>query len=295
MRLSAASLSFFAFRFPIVLLGLACALPLNAHALSTPEIPDLRRDTELELRRSARQHIGRFKYRKKAEARGAYLDGDSSAIASDLDLLPETVAQMSALMPLVEEMGMRFEIGPHLVMAVIHTESAFDSRARSGANAYGLMQIVPVFAGRSALSYLTGEDRRPEAEQLFDAKLNVELGTAYLAILRERHFGHIKDVRVRNLAVLAAYNWGPTRVNRMLRQAGGTLTTDGFRELLAARAPRETIDYVARVTRRAKHYHAWFKHARASQFSPSIGSETRRLPAGDGYPATDWKFPVAIR
>ncbi len=278
------------------LAALSVGVSLPAAAF-TPDMPDMLRDSGHELRREARQTIGRFKYRAKLEARGAYLDANSSTIAGDLDLLPDSIEQMDALIPLAQEMGDRFEIGAHLVLAVIHTESAFDPNAQSAANAYGLMQIVPIYAGRSATKFLTGVDRRPDAEQLFDAKLNVELGTAYLAILRERHYGRIKNPGVKNLAVLAAYNWGPTRVTRMLRAAGEVTSTEQFLALLDANAPQETIDYVARVTRRAKHYYAWLKHADKDHFSQPISSDRQLLADAEirQEQSQDWKFPVAIR
>lgn len=278
------------------LLSLIAALTVSgASAITPPSIPDLALDQKSELRRAARRDIGQFKHRKRAQAAGAYLDAATSTIADELELYPRSVRQMSELMPLVEEMGERFQIGPHLVMAVIHTESAFNPRARSAADAYGLMQIVPVFAGRSALKFLTGEDKRPEAEQLFDAKLNVELGTAYIAILRERHFSRVADPKVRNLAVIAAYNWGPTRVSRMLRNAGGKMTVRRFLALLDQKAPRETIDYVERVTRRARHYYAWFKNARKNDLAQSISARRSALASRKSSDLSRLKFPVAIR
>ena len=54
------------------------------------------------------------------------------------------------------------KINPKLVMAVIHTESAFNPKARSTfkrkngrtGHAYGLMQLVPYSGGKEAYNYL---------------------------------------------------------------------------------------------------------------------------------------------
>jgi membrane-bound lytic murein transglycosylase C len=46
----------------------------------------------------------------------------------------------------------RFSLEPQLIMAVIHTESYFNPFARSHAGAYGLMQVIPRYAGERHIS-----------------------------------------------------------------------------------------------------------------------------------------------
>jgi soluble lytic murein transglycosylase len=71
----------------------------------------------------------------------------------------------------------------------------------------GLMQILPStgeeFAGKLGIEWM-GKDT------LFDPTINVKLGTAYLRELANRY----GDVSV----ALAAYNWGPGRIDRRLRR-----------------------------------------------------------------------------
>ena len=57
------------------------------------------------------------------------------------------------------EQGSRWKIEPALILAVMHTESAFNPLARSPIPAYGLMQIVPGSAGKDATELVYGQSR----------------------------------------------------------------------------------------------------------------------------------------
>ena len=95
-----------------------------------------------------------------------------------------------------------------LVLAVIHTESGFHAFARSPVGALGLMQIMPE-TGEMLARELDLEWQGPQT--LFDPVINVRMGTHYLAYLH----GKYEDWE----RALAAYNWGPSRIDRRL-QAG---------------------------------------------------------------------------
>lgn len=84
-------------------------------------------------------------------------------------------------------------VDSRLVRAVIHVESAYQSRARSPKGAMGLMQLMPATARRYAL-------RRP-----FDPAANIDAGT--------RHLRWLLDRFPLDLA-LAAYNAGEATVTR---------------------------------------------------------------------------------
>jgi hypothetical protein len=96
-----------------------------------------------------------------------------------------------------------------LVLALITQESRFDPRAVGPAGSLGLMQIHP-FVGQD----IAGRYGLPWAGDgtLLEPVHNVRLGTYYLAELIDM-FGEPE-------LALAAYNMGPYRVRRMLRQGG---------------------------------------------------------------------------
>ncbi len=232
--------------------------------------PEWQRSADRQLRRDTRNRLGMFVYFTEIEVRGAYLDAQRAELADMLDLRPEQFNEVEKLSPLVQQMAARFELQPQLLMAMIHTESTFNAAATSHANAYGLMQIVPKYAGRAARGLLTGKRERPAPEELLHAETNVELGSAYLTILQDRYFAHIEDAEVRNLAVIAAYNWGPGRVRKVISHHGSEPTVQEFVELMVRKAPRETSDYVQRVARRAHVYTDWFAHVDKNDFESPI-------------------------
>ncbi|MCS6804477.1 MAG: transglycosylase SLT domain-containing protein [Acidobacteriota bacterium] len=127
----------------------------------------------------------------------------------------------------------------YVVAGLIRQESSFDPNARSSANALGLMQIIPstgqLVARRQGL-------RKIAPSQLFEPELSIRLGTTYLADLL-RQFGRLEYA-------VAAYNGGPARVARWLRESGHR-EIDEWVESIPI---RETRLYVQAVIRNAAHY-----------------------------------------
>ncbi len=103
------------------------------------------------------------------------------------------------------------ELPLSLLLAVARGESDFDTRARSSANAYGLMQIQwPGTARHLGIRRL---------RDLYDPCTNVRAGARYLRELLDRYDGDL------HLA-LAAYNYGPSRIRV---NAGGNDIPEGAR------------------------------------------------------------------
>ncbi len=124
-------------------------------------------------------------------------------------------------------------IDPAWAYGILRSESAWVYDARSGADARGLMQLLPATAAqvarRNGLAWGGGDT-------LYDPGVNIELGTRYLAQLAARYDGA-------PWLTSAAYNAGPNRVDQWLA-ARGTLAPDLF---IATMPFKETRDYVARV------------------------------------------------
>lgn len=124
-------------------------------------------------------------------------------------------------------------LSPAFVYGLIRSESAWVQDAKSHANAYGLMQLIPETARRMAKA-----EKRNFANPLalFDPALNVALGTRYLSGMLQRYDGA-------HWLAAAAYNAGPQRVDQWLVQRGD-LEPDLFVETIPF---KETREYVARV------------------------------------------------
>ena len=176
-----------------------------------------------------------------------------------LDLLPKHLEKRASLyMPAVERCSEKYGVEPDLILAVMEAESYFNPRAVSHAGAYGLMQLVPDSGGAEAAKMVYGVPKIPEPSELYDPETNIELGTAYLSILRDHYFmRHTKDPEKLSYLMIAGYNCGPSRVRNILK--GRDLRRMSARDLykhLKKHVPGETKGYLDGVTRRREHYRA---------------------------------------
>jgi soluble lytic murein transglycosylase len=124
-------------------------------------------------------------------------------------------------------------LDPAWVAAEIRAESVFDPDARSGANAMGLMQVLPgtgmEVARRLGLPW-------GGAQSLYDPDTNIVLGTAYLRQMLDKYGG-------KPYFAIAGYNAGPAPLQRWQSQRPG-MDPDFWIETISY---KETRDYVARV------------------------------------------------
>ena len=126
----------------------------------------------------------------------------------------------------------RNAIDPAWVAAEIRAESVFNPKARSGANAMGLMQVLPSTGAATAKSLGLPWGG---AASLYDSDTNIRLGTAYLRQM-ENKYG------VPYVAI-AAYNAGPAPTARWQSQRPNH-DPDFWIETISY---KETREYVARV------------------------------------------------
>ena len=108
---------------------------------------------------------------------------------------------------LILEISERHGVDPCLVKAVIWRESRFRPYARGTSGEIGLMQIMP----DKAVSDWARKHRRPDLLKgsLFTPRLNIEIGTWYLARALRR-WSSYKDGET---LALCEYNAGITRAN----------------------------------------------------------------------------------
>jgi soluble lytic murein transglycosylase len=130
-------------------------------------------------------------------------------------------------------------LDPFQVAGLIRQESVFNPRARSGANAFGLMQLIIPTAQVMARKY--GAQSSVSVEALYQPPLNIELGTGYMRDQFDK-FGRIEYVAV-------AYNAGPNRVAPWR----STLPAE-IDEFVEAIPFRETRGYVQGVIRNTAQY-----------------------------------------
>lgn len=161
----------------------------------------------------------------------------------------------------------RFDISVPLAFAVIHTESYFNPKATSPAPAYGLMQLVPRSGARDAYRYVYGEDTILPPDYLYVPEKNVELGCAYLGLLKNRYFKDVKDPTSALYCAVAAYNTGAGNLSRALAGTPriqpavdriNTMEPEELYTYLRGNLPyEETRDYVQKVRDRMSLYTEW--------------------------------------
>lgn len=155
-----------------------------------------------------------------------------------MGVVPDDQRYYSLRFPMHHEADIRRQsqlngLDPAWVTAQTRAESSFMPKARSAADARGLMQLLPgtgqLTAKRLGTPWLGGDS-------LYEPETNIRLGTAYLRQMLDR-FGGLPYLAI------AAYNSGPAPVERW-RLARAQLEPDFFIESIPY---KETRDYVTRV------------------------------------------------
>lgn len=156
----------------------------------------------------------------------------------------------------VREAATRNRIDPDFVASVIKAESNFKTHAISKKGAQGLMQLMPGTAAQLGVT------------NAFDAKANVEAGTAYLSSLLDLY--HDDPIKA-----LAAYNAGAFRV----KQYNGVPPY------------RETRAYITRIVRdyNAKKLAQKKALAAATAASKTAGAKVTATPVKTTNPASHKK------
>lgn len=121
------------------------------------------------------------------------------------------------------------QVDTYLLMGVARRESAYNPVVQSSAGARGLMQLMPATAKhvsrKEAIPYSGVTD-------LDNPDTNIALGSAYLRSLLDRYQGN-------RIAAVAAYNAGPSRVDRWL--SNSDVPFDLFIEQIPFKETREYV------------------------------------------------------
>jgi len=161
----------------------------------------------------------------------------------------------------------RYGLDSRLVLALIHTESYFNPKARSPVPAFGLMQLVPASGGRDAIEFVTGKAANPSPNELYNPDRNIELGCAYLTVIKDRYLAGVDDLQNRLYCTICAYNTGAGNVSRAFTGTNrvkpavakiNTMSPDQVLSVLKSELPyEETRRYIENVLKRVKYYQEW--------------------------------------
>jgi len=145
----------------------------------------------------------------------------------------EVASRVDRYWTIIDRVAQRYQVSQSLIQAVIHQESGGDPRAYReeksiGDASYGLMQLLRRTAQAVAGKRLTVED-------LYNPRINIDLGTRYLATLHHYYNDWV--------LALIGYNGGPRAVTRF--RQGDTL--------------HPAVRYAAKVVALQARYKAWNK------------------------------------
>ncbi|MGN6717153.1 MAG: transglycosylase SLT domain-containing protein [Candidatus Binatia bacterium] len=150
-----------------------------------------------------------------------------------------------AFWQLIQQKAQERGLDPYLVVALIRQESLFDTRARSPAAAFGLMQLIQPTAARVAEQIGIAV---PTPEMLFDPDVNLTLGMQYLKDLLARYSNNRQKA-------IAAYNAGESAVDRWEKE----IPSDDIEEFVERIPYVETRGYVKLVLRNQQIYKSLYE------------------------------------
>lgn len=145
----------------------------------------------------------------------------------------------------------QFGVIPELIYSIMRQESAFNRQARSPADAFGLMQLIPSVAKKTASSVGIPFSNH---EDLFHPETNISLGSAHLKKLWDRYQGQF-------VLLAASYNASEKAIHGWLqhRYEGDTL------QFIEDIPYKETQNYIKLVLRNLVFYQ-------------SLSSDDRSIP-----------------
>ncbi len=130
-----------------------------------------------------------------------------------------------------------------LILGLVRQESGFQHTAVSSAGARGLMQLMPATAAKLARAIKLVFKRQKTLDNALthDTNLNLKLGSAYLVDLLDKFNGSY-------ILAVAAYNAGPSRVDRWMHEFGDPRAHDvDAIDWIESIPFAETRNYVQRV------------------------------------------------
>ena len=137
--------------------------------------------------------------------------------------------------------GTQYDMDYLLMIAQGYQESLLDQEARSPVGAIGVMQLMPT----TGAEMNTGDITKIEP--------NIHAGIKYMRFLRDEYFEHEPmDARNKILFSFAAYNCGPTRVQKLRKEAqrrglDPNVWFNNVEIIAARRIGEETVTYVANI------------------------------------------------
>ena len=173
-----------------------------------------------------------------------------------------------------------FVIERAMVYAIARKETGFNARARSGAGAYGMMQVMPTTAAELAGD--PGFARQPD--RLYDPATNLRLGQAYVTKML-----NLPAFQGDMLRMASSYNAGPGPMIKAIRQLG--MDADPLLLIETIEVP-QARDYVEKVV--AAYWIYQRLMGRPVNTLKAVASGARAVPISLDYVAPPPPAPIEV-
>ena len=175
----------------------------------------------------------------------------------EIKLVPNHINQRARkFLPLVTQASNRYLIDERLILAIMEVESAFNPFAVSRTDALGLMQVQQHTAGRDIFK-LRGKSGEPSRQYLLDPRNNVDMGTAYLSLLKTKYLAGINNPISLRYAMITSYNGGAGSVlrtfssdrNEAINIINSMTPQQVYRKLVTSHVSQESRNYLIKVSK----------------------------------------------
>lgn len=164
--------------------------------------------------------------------------------------------EKSGIVELVNEF--RGNLDAALILGLVHQESAFNPRAASRANAFGLTQMLISAATDQYRRLTKTADAKVDRDMLFQPRLSIQLG---VLDFRWRMAQFKNDL----VLTLASYNAGVAGVQKWLRENKKIQTPELLADVLFLNRPQEyhVAQYVTAILSRIEWYRRLYPELKA--------------------------------
>ena len=130
------------------------------------------------------------------------------------------------------------------------------------------MQLVPKTGARDAYQWIYKKDKFISGRYLYKPRNNVELGCAYLSMIRHHYFSDIRDDERAYICAIPAYNTGVGNVSKALinkknikeasKKANKMNREELYDKLYSDLGSKEAKNYLKKVWTRKENYKKLF-------------------------------------
>ncbi|WP_343154487.1 transglycosylase SLT domain-containing protein [Buchnera aphidicola] len=147
----------------------------------------------------------------------------------------------------------KYHVDEKLIKSIIYVESSGNPFAKSTSNAIGLMQIKPSTAGVD-IYRLNGKKGQPSIQELYNPKININIGTSYINLLQKKNLIGIKNKEILRYATIVSYVNGTSALLKIFSKNKSTaikmintMTKKTFFQYINKHPSKQASNYLKKV------------------------------------------------